>query len=241
MSRNINVPTLTVAQAAALGLANLGRPDPSFGNISQYQAIGDSWYDGLTLAMSTRNAAWGRSRVSYTLAKSLDTAGNAFFQTPQNNADVAAEKGPSDNDQRHRLVVSGVFGGAGGRGGFAHALRGIQLGYALTVASGAPFNVVAGSDLNNDTNNNDRPAGVGRNSARLPSSATLDLRVSRGFTFAGVHRIEVMVEGFNVLNHPNVLNVNNTFGTGVTPLPSFGQPTLAGDPRQLQLGARWSF
>ena len=28
---------------------------------------------------------------------------------PQDSFDIAAEKGPSDNDQRHRLVVSGTF------------------------------------------------------------------------------------------------------------------------------------
>jgi len=33
----------------------------------------------------------------------------------------------------------------------------------------------------------------------------------------------------------------STFGVGPAPLPAFGQPTLAGDPRQMQLGARWSF
>ncbi len=111
----------------------------------------------------------------------------------------------------------------------------------LSWAAGAPFNVVAGSDLNNDTTNNDRPAGVGRNSGRLPASSTLDLRLSRSFAIARGNRIELLAEAFNVLNHVNILNVNNTFGTGATPLPAFGQPTLAGDPRQIQLGARWSF
>jgi hypothetical protein len=241
MSRNINVPTLTPAEAAALGVPNLGRPDPAFGNISQYQSIGDSWYDGLTLALSTRQARWGRARVSYTLSKAFDTAGNAFFQTPQDNDDIAAEKGPSDNDQRHRLVVSGTFGGRSGGAAIGRAMGGLEVGVVLSMATGAPFNVVAGSDLNNDTNNNDRPAGVGRNSARLPSSSTVDVRLSRDFGVGGGSRLELLIEAFNVLNHVNILNVNNTFGTGLMPLPSFGRPTLAGDPRQIQLGARWRF
>ncbi len=37
MSHNVNVPTLTPAQAAAAGIANLGRPDPRYGNVSQYR------------------------------------------------------------------------------------------------------------------------------------------------------------------------------------------------------------
>ena len=85
------------------------------------------------------------------------------------------------------------------------------------------------------------PPGVGRNTGRLPDSSTLDLRLSRSFTLGRGNRLELLAEAFNVLNHVNILNVNNTFGVGPAPLPAFGQPTLAGDPRQMQLGARWSF
>ena len=42
MSRNVNVPTLTAAEAAARNVANLGRPDSTVGNNSQYQSIGRS-------------------------------------------------------------------------------------------------------------------------------------------------------------------------------------------------------
>jgi hypothetical protein len=156
------------------------------------------------------------------------------------SGDIAAEKGPSDNDRRHRLVISGSLGGAA-PGWPARGLAGWQLGYVLALASGAPFNVLAGSDLNNDTNNNDRPPGVSRNSGRLPASSALDIRLSRTFAAGRGHRLEIMAEAFNVLNHANVLNVNNTYGVGGAPLPAFGRPTLAGDPRQIQLGARWSF
>jgi hypothetical protein len=239
MQRNVNVPTLTAAQAIALGVSNLGRPNPAFGNISQYDSIGDSWFNGLTLSLNARAVQWGSVRASYTLSSALDTSGNAFFNTPQNNLDIGAEKGPSDNDQRHRLVISGAAGG--GRGRVARALGGIQVGYLIAYATGVPFNIVAGSDLNNDTTNNDRPAGVSRNSARQPSTTSADLRVSRVLAMPRGGRLEIMLEGFNVFNHVNILAVNNTFGTGAVPLPTFGQPTLAGDPRQLQAGLRWSF
>ena len=238
MSRNINVPTLTAAQAAAQGVENLGRPNPEFSNISQYQSIGDSWFHGLTLSMTTRSMPWGSARLSYTLSTATDDAGNAFFSSPQNNADILADKGPSDNDQRHRLVVSGAIGGPGSA--FSRGLAGFEVGYVLSYASGVPFNPQAGSDLNNDTNLNDRPAGVGRNSARQPATGTLDLRLSRGFDI-GRMRIEALIEAFNLLNRTNVLAVNSNFGTGQTPAARFGEPTLAGDPRQVQLGVRWNF
>jgi hypothetical protein len=50
-----------------------------------------------------------------------------------------------------------------------------------------------------------------------------------------------MIEAFNLLNHVNIVQVNNTFGPGSMPLPTFGQATAAADPRQVQLGIRWSF
>jgi hypothetical protein len=239
MSRNVNVPTLTAAQAAAQGIANLGRPNPNFANISRFEAIGDSWVHGLTLSLNARPGTWGSARVSYTLSRALDTAGNAFFSTPQDNFDIAAEKGPSDNDQRHRLVMSGTIGGEGTR--IRRALSGVELGYVASYATGVPFNVVAGSDVNNDTNNNDRPAGVARNSGRQPSTSSVDLRAIRSFRLAGRQSVEALVEVFNLINRVNILALNSTFGTGATPLTTFGQPTLAGDPRQIQVGLRWNF
>ncbi len=50
-----------------------------------------------------------------------------------------------------------------------------------------------------------------------------------------------MIEAFNVLNHVKILAVNNVHGTGIAPNAAFGQPTLAGDPRQTQIGVRWTF
>src|SRR5205085_12471466 len=105
LSRNLNVPRFP----ASAGVANLGRPDPNFGNISRYESSGDSYYDGLVVAFNQRATRWASFRVSYTLSKTMDNAGNFFFSTPQNNFDLRDDRGLSDNDQRHRLTVSGVF------------------------------------------------------------------------------------------------------------------------------------
>jgi hypothetical protein len=231
MSRNINVPTLSAAEAAARGVPNLGRPDPTVGNNGQFQSIGQSDYDGMTFALRATRARLGTVRVSYTLSKALDDAGNAFFSSPQNNFDVHDDYGRSDNDQRHRLVVSGV----------APIAWGLDVAYLVSYASAPPFTLQANVDLNNDTNVNDRPPGVGRNTGEGFDFASVDLRVSRSFALGGSHRLDVMVDAFNVLNRTNFLIPNNVFGVGPTPPPSFGQPTAAGDPRQLQIGARWSF
>jgi len=231
VSRNVNVPTLTPAEAAARGVANLGRPDSRFGNVGRFESAGDSWFDGLTASVQTRTAAWGSARASYTWSKAIDDAGNAFFSTPQDNDDLLADKGPSDNDQRHRVVLAGSIA----------ALRVIDVGWLFSFATGVPFNVLTGTDRNHDTNANDRPIGVARNSERQPSTSSFDLRISRTLKIGATQRIDLLAEAFNLFNHVNVLNVNATFGSGSTPAPSFGAPIAAGDPRQVQLGVRWNF
>jgi hypothetical protein len=240
LSRNINVPRFP----ANAGVPNLGRPDPLWGNISRYESSGVSNYNGIVVSFNRRAARWASLRVSYTLSKAMDDAGNFFFSTPQNNFDLREELGPSDNDQRHRLVISGTLEapkGASDVGPRRLLLRGFQLSYIYTYASRLPFNILTGNDRNFDTNNNDRPVGQGRNSGRGFDFASLDLRLGRRFHLTERVGLEVLAEGFNVLNRANFAIPNNTFGTGTTPLQSFGLPTAAFDPRQFQCGLRLSF
>jgi hypothetical protein len=239
LSRNVNVPTVP----ASAGIPNLGRPDPNWGNISRYESSGDSYYNGMVVSFNKRAANWANVRVSYTLSKTIDDAGNFFFSTPQNNFNLRDERGLSDNDQRHRLVVSGSFQAPqqSKQEGLRRALRGFQLSYIFTYASRLPFNVLLGSDRNFDTNNNDRPAGVGRNTGRGFDFASFDMRLSRRFNITERAGLDVMAEGFNLFNRANFGVPNNTFGPATTPLATFGQPTAAFDPRQFQFGLKLSF
>lgn len=238
LSRNINVPRCTAAVDP-----NLCRPNPNFGNISQYEGSGNSQYNGLVLSLNKREGRWATARVCYTFSKSTDDSGNFFFSSPQDNFDRAAERGRSDNDQRHRLAFSGTFKTpAVVRGSlFRRIIGDFELGWIFTYASSLPFNIVLGSDRNGDTNNNDRPIGVARNAGRGFDYASLDLRLSRRFRFKEKAGLEFMVEGFNLLNRSNFSVPNNTFGPGINPLPAFGMPTAAFDPRQIQLGFRFDF
>jgi len=239
LSRNVNVPTVP----ASAGIPNLGRPDPKWGNISRFESSGNSYYDGMVVSYNQRAAQWANIRVSYTLSKTIDDAGNFFFSSVQNNFNIRDDRGLSDNDQRHRLVVSGSLEVPphDKATGFQRFLCGFQLGYIFTYASRLPFNVLLGSDRNFDTNNNDRPVGVGRNTGRGFDFASLDLRLSRRFHLTERVDLQLLAEGFNVLNRANFGVPNNTFGSGATPLPTFGQPTSAFDPRQFQFGMKVSF
>jgi outer membrane receptor protein involved in Fe transport len=239
LSRNVNVP----AVPASVGVPNLGRPDPDWGNISRFEGSGDSYYDGLVMSFNKRAARWANLRVSYTLSKTIDDAGNFFFSSVQDNFNIRGDRGLSDNDQRHRLVISGSLEAPSQSNdhGWQRALHGFQFGYIFTYASRLPFNVLLGSDRNFDTNNNDRPLGVGRNTGRGFDLASLDLRLSRRFRLTERVDLQLLAEGFNILDRANFAIPNNTFGSGVTPLPAFGRPTAAFDPRQFQFGIKVSF
>jgi len=243
LSHNVNVPTLTAAQAALLGIPNLGRPDPNFANISQFESAGDSYYNAMTVALNKRATRWATFRFSYTLAKAIDDTGNFFFSTPQDNFNFLADRGLSDNDQRHRIALSGTLEMPQGLydSRIRKAIDHWQLGYIFTYASAYPFNIVTGNDRNNDTTVNDRPVGVGRNTGKTFPYSSLDLRLGRTWKMTEHLNLETLIEGFNVLNHTNLQFPNATFGTGTTPLPAFGLATAARDGRQLQFGLRLSF
>ena len=237
-SRNLNVPTLP----ASAGVPNLGRPDPNWGNIGVFEGSGVSFYNGMVVSFNKRASRWASLRASYTLSKSIDDAGNFFFSTPQNNFNLRDDLGLSDNDQRHRLVISGTLQLPPGKHeGFRRALDGFELSYIFTCASRLPFNILLGSDRNFDTNNNDRPVGVGRNTGRGFDYASFDLRLRRRFRITERVGLDVLGEGFNLFNRSNFGVPNNTFGSGATPSATFGQPTLAFDPRQFQFGLKVSF
>jgi len=224
MQRNLNVPTVTAAQDPV----NLGRPNPNFANITQYSGQGDSYYNGMTLSFQRRALKGVMARVSYTLSKAIDNTGNFFFSSPQNNFNVRDDRGLSDNDQRHRVTVSGQV-----------TVVGFQLSPIFNYGSAYPFNIVTGGQTIQTTAA--RPAGIGRNTGVGFNSASLDVRLSRQLKVTERFKMEWIAESFNTLNRTNLQFPNNTFGTGTVPLPAFGTATAASDPRQIQLGLRLLF
>ena len=239
LSRNVNAPRFP----ASAGVPNLGRPNPNFANISRYESSGDSYYDGLSVSLNRRFKRWAGARLSYTFSKALDNMGNAFFFTPQDNFNLRDDRGRSDNDQRHVLAISGSLAAPETASGglLRRIIAGFQLSSIFRYGSALPFNITTGADRNNDTNVNDRPVGVGRNTGKGFDFASLDLRVSRRIRFTERLGLEVIAEGFNILNRANFQLPNGTIGTGATPNANFGRPTAAADPRQIQFGLRVSF
>jgi hypothetical protein len=68
-----------------------------------------------------------------------------------------------------------------------------------------------------------------------------DLRVLKFFKIGEHGKLDFVVESFNVLNHKNVVALNQLYGPGNSPIPSFATPDQAGIPRQLQFSIDFEF
>jgi carboxypeptidase family protein len=236
ISINQNVPACVAA-----GTNNGCRPNPNFGNDSQYSSQADSHYDGLHVSFVQRPSQWGNYRISYTYSKALDNVGEFFFSSPINNFNIWQDYGRSDDDQRNRFVFDGA--GATPWQRFHHGFR---LSAFLQYYSPLPFNITTGSTTIQGTTA--RPtingAFINRNAGSGFDFFTLGARLTRTFSFGERVHLEAIAEGFNLTNHVNGVTLNGTFGTGVyptNPLPTFRQITAVGDPRTFQLALRVTF
>jgi uncharacterized membrane protein len=237
-------------------------------SVLQYTSFGESWYEGLTVSLNKPFSGRHLFLVSYTLSKAEDTSTD--FQSaflPENNGvgrnpddlsglprgfDPARERGSSTHDQRHRLVISGVY----------EFPLGIQVSSIVTAASGRPFTALAGVDLNGDGDGGafppdrarvhpaDPASSVGRNSETMPAQATVDMRLSKRFVLRDQVVIVVLAETFNLFNRSNFSEVNAIFGRGAFPdepqrdaqgRVTYGRFEQALPPRQGQLAVRVTF
>lgn len=253
------VPALLPARARPLDIA--GIPNSS-SSVLQYTSFGETWYRGLTLAVTKRFSERSQFLGSYTVSKAEDNSTD--FQSafiPQTNGrgrnpdDINGlpigfnpdeDRGPSLQDQRHRFALSGLY----------ILPADVQVSSIVTVGSGRPYNILAGVDLNGDgdggtqspdrarTNPADPTTSLERNAGNLPTQATVDLRVSRRFPLAGRATVDGIFEVFNLFNRTNYTDINNIFGRDAypsSPAPTYGQFTQAGPPRQIQLALKVNF
>jgi hypothetical protein len=240
MQINQNVPT-----CAASGSNNGCRPISAYANNNQYSAAGSSEYDGLHLSVMQRRGSWGSYRVSYTWSKSMNDLGETFFAAPLDPTDISKDWGRSDDDQRHRLTVSGSVTSPVQQpaGWWQAAMKGVQVSGMLQYYSALPFNITTGTTTIQGTSARPLVDGVAipRNEGEASRFSTVSLRLSKQISLGSRASADVILEGFNVFNTRNDLARVGVFGTGpypTSPAPNFGQVTVVGDPRSFQLGFR---
>lgn len=264
-TRNVNLAPpvpLDASNAGSLGVSNpflqqLGRlvfsPErllPQFDNVYQWENRASSTYQGLSFSLNRRLSDEIEFSGSYTLSKTIDDASD-FDEQPDNPYDLPAERALSANDQRHRFVVSGAFDlpfgdadeGKKPSGVTAKLFGNIEAAPILGIGSGRPINPLTGFDANRSGAFplSARPLGFRRNSLDTRTQAELDLRVLKFFKIGEHGKLDVVAESFNLLNHTNVVDLNQFYGPELGPQASFSTPNKAGIPRQLQFSLDFEF
>jgi len=243
MQVNQNVPTCAVS-----GSNNGCRPISTYANNSQYSSVGSSVYDGLHVSLVQRPTSWGSYRVSYTLSKAMDNEGEAFFNAPIDNFDLSKDWGRSDDDQRHRLVVSGTANTPRSPGStpWQRITHGFEVTCVVQFYSALPYNITTGGNTIQATAARPMVNGVfiPRNSGIGSDFSSVNLRIGRTFHTGPRATLELLAEAFNLLNTVNDVARITVFGSGAyptNPAANFGQITVIGDPRSVQLGLRFQY
>lgn len=233
------------------------RPIPTIGNITNLESTGYMGAHRLTIGIGPAKFVNGFFwAANYLLMKNTNEA-DSPFSLPANNLDLRAERGPAASDIRH-------FFSAFGSKKLTH---GFGLSAIVNATSALPYNITTGFDNNADTVINDRPAGVGRNSARGKARWEIGSRLSWGKDFgpeqkqSSMQMKMVRVGGGGEASAPsigsggtrrfrlefyaqvfNLLNHTNLGSfSGVQTSPFFGQATSAQGPRRMEVGTRFNF
>ena len=243
MSVNQNVPSCVAA-----GTNNGCRPNPTYANNSQYSAAGHSNYHGLHLSFVQRPARWGNYRLSYTFSKSMNDVGENFFSSPIDPFDVSKDWGRSDDDQRHRLVVSGAVQSSTEPAvtAWERLTHGFQLvGHAAVVLGAAVQHHVGRDDDPGHGGASDRQRGIHSAKRRdrerflQPQRAAQPHVPNRpAHRPRRAHRRLQRDESDEQRDAQYELRRRYAIQQ---PVANFGQITAVADPRTLQLGVRLTF
>ncbi len=141
-ARNVNAPVCP----AQINCLNAPRPDPTQGNVFEYESTGVNKQTQLILNFrnnySSRFSLFGNYRLGFA---DSDTDGAGSF--PAYSYDLTGEFGRSAFDVRHNFVI----------GGNVTLPWQISLNPFITASSGRPFNITRGVDLNGDSLFTERP------------------------------------------------------------------------------------
>ena len=206
--------------------------DPAYRQILQYQFNGQAEYAGGVIDITARGNRIGFNG-NLTLARAYESTNNYSDQPNDPRLGIGADWGP----QTDTPVVRGVTSG------WLNLNSRMQISGSFRARTGIAVNSVAtGIDLIGAGNLGSRTPGFSRNSFRAPENNQVDARFTWSIPLQSSKKLNIFVECFNLLNHENVVTVNNDYGpTPGSPLPVFLTPTSWAPPREVQLGTRLTF
>jgi hypothetical protein len=230
--------------------------NPTITQSNTYSSIGSSTYNALTSSLTKRYSKNFQFQANYTFSRAIDdvTDFNSQFSsfTPTR---LYLERGLSAFNIKHNFVAAAVYTTRGPRW-----ISGLLLSPIVTARSGIPFSVTVPGAQNGTVGHSlyARPIYIPRDSGVGPNFYSFDMRVSKAFVLKpeSTARLEISVEGTNLLNHTNFLSVNNIFAFGdprlnTGPFNFTGSKSISpGDPlgftsasnaRQFQFGLKLAF
>ena len=240
-----NVPFAAGVTRTAAGVSrnvNLSRLNPNFGSISVLRSLGEQWYNGLLVEARRRFARGFQAHLSYTLAKAENLSGTASFAggaesafsggSVENQFDTRSSRGRAPTDQRHRLVLDGVWNLPGD----------FRLAGIFVAESGRPYSAsISASNLNFSSPDGTQYSGFGggiygqgglsllptieRNSNTGDASYRVDIRLARDFHVTNRVVLEGLIEGFNIFNANIWTQYNNTAFTATATSAATTSPT----------------
>lgn len=271
LDRNLPAPVIGTNGLPIFPINSSGgtnRPNPTIGIYSINESSAHSTYDAFVGSLRRRFAKRFQIEMNYTYAKNRDDDSNERNFAKEgalNPFDLSIESGPSKQDIRHNLNLSGII----------DLGRGFSLSSIIVTRSGFPFQarIIDGEDYQRDGNDaNDRPVVngyvLGRNTGRQPYFFNMDMRLLKTFKFTDSRSFALSAEVFNVTRNSNrgfgpdsfsnycttnsalfdtsnKLNITCPSGTqpSLMAAEAYTAPSTArfGGPRQLQLGLRFNF
>jgi len=270
ISRNINQPINGVRPFSRLSADSPILPGTTLGNITQVEGTGNSSYQALWSSLGKRFDRGWQVNVSYTWSKSIDY--NSLSSPPtvvtvQDSYDVRGDRGLSDFDARHRLVVYGIydlpFKGS-------QLTEGWQLSGIVQVQSGNPVNIVTSNATLNGVANTVRPdvngpvqilggvdrwfdttaftavprfGSLGRNVIIGPGFSNVDFSVLKNTKLNEKLTLQFRAEAFDLFNHANFGQPGRIVGSaGFGRITNTRFPTGdSGSSRQIQFAAKLMF
>ena len=269
--------TKAIFDSQLAGSVRAPGPINPYADVNSQVSDGYSSYNALNLELKKRFSTNMQFYATYTWSHSIDDSSDLqTLLKPQDNTNFRAERADSLFDQRHRFVFSGVFNTPESwrsGSGWQKIMHGFSFSPIVEYGSGRPFNILAVGDANGDfQSTNERPTvladgtlcqtgvdpgclqgvfpangNLGRNAGITHNYFSVDARLTRRIRFGERFSLDLIVEGFNLLNRFNeaaanpFYNVVNAFGERKSNGKYYSQPTSAFDPRQFQFGAKLNF